>query len=93
MPKLADIVSINQNLTYKAEENEHKQVDCNICGGLGLVPYKKIINNGPNKLEYQYFALCICENRLNYIYDGKKITDKENKSKYYIPTMQEIEIN
>ena len=63
MPKLADIVSINKELPYQqAKAKEHEKVECSKCKGIGLIFYKKIINNGDKMLKYDFAARCNCEN-------------------------------
>lgn len=91
MPKLADIVSINEELPYvKTNKEPAQKVECNKCHGLGLVFYKKYINNGDRKLEYEYAARCSCKNGLEYVYDGRKVNDERNRSNFYIATAQEL---
>ena len=92
MPKLADIVSINEELPYQSNKKETTKVDCNKCKGLGLVFYKKLIDNGKNKIKYEYVAHCNCQNGLEYAYDGTTISDSRYKSKFYVPTAQQIGI-
>lgn len=91
MPKLADIVSISEELPYNTiKEDAITKVECSKCNGSGLIFYKKYINNGNRKLEYEYATRCDCQNGLNYAYDGSKINDKEHRSRYYIATAQQI---
>lgn len=90
MPKLADIISIEEELPYSQSKEEIKKVACNKCKGLGLIFYKKYIENGNKKLEYEYVARCNCQNGLEYAYDGTKITDPEHRSKFYVPTAQQL---
>lgn len=91
MPKLADIVSINEELPYSTiKENLVEKVECDKCNGLGLIFYKKYIDNGGKRLEYEYVARCDCQNGLHHAYDGTKINDKEHRSKYYIASAQQI---
>ena len=52
--------------------------------------YKKYINNGDRKLEYEYAARCSCKNGLEYVYDGRKVNDERNRSNFYIATAQEL---
>ena len=54
--------------------------------------YQKLTNNGDRNIEYEYIARCNCQNGQEYIYDGTKISDKEHRSKYYIPVAQELGI-
>lgn len=90
MPKLADIISINDELPYQTNKKEVQKVDCGKCKGLGLMFYKKLIDNGSNKLEYEYVARCECQNGLEYAYDGTIISDVKHRSKFYVPTAQQL---
>ena len=85
MPKLADILQLHKQIPYTAnkEEKEIKK-ECKKCNGTGYVMYNKIIEGKP----YQYAAVCDCKRQDRY--DGTKCTDERNKSKYYIPTVDEI---
>lgn len=91
MPKLADLVDIEKELPYTKTENiQSEKVECQKCDSLGYILYKKIVDNGINKLEYEFVARCDCENGLENAYDGTTISDIKNRSKYYIPTAQQI---
>ena len=90
MPKLADIVSINEELPYQTSKKEERRVECSKCKGLGLIFYKKRINNGKSDIEYEFVARCECQNGLKHAYDGRKISDSEHRSNYYISTANQI---
>lgn len=92
MPKLADIISIESELPYIQNNTTTKKdrVDCEKCNGLGIIFYKKIINNGDRNLEYEYVARCNCENAKEFTYDGTKINDVRYSSKFYIPSAMEL---
>lgn len=91
MPKLADIISIDEELPYTQINKEvTEKVKCNKCKGLGLIFYKKIINNGSKKLKYEFVARCDCKNGLEYAYDGTTISDSRYRSKFYVPTAQQL---
>lgn len=93
MPKLADIISIQDELPYgQAKTNLFEKVECSKCKGFGILFYTKIVDNGDRKLRYEYVARCDCQNGLNYSYDGTKIADKEHRTKFYVPTAQQIGI-
>lgn len=93
MPKLADVVAINKELPYQQIKAKIEgNVECKKCKSIGLIFYKKIINNGPKKLIYDFAARCECENGLQYAYDGTNKSDTEHKSKYYIPTARQLGI-
>ena len=91
MPKLADILDINDTLPYTQNVNKQRQVvDCKECKGLGVILYTKKINDGGR--DYTYAARCSCANGLEFIYDGTKISDTKHRSKFYIKTAAEIGI-
>ena len=78
MPKLADMLEINQKIPYedKAKADE-RIVNCTKCGSSGIVMYTKLIG----KMEYSYAARCNCKNGNKFIWgDGK----------HYIPTLAEL---
>lgn len=89
MPKLADIMAISEELPYQTIKKEIQKVECSKCKGEGLIFYKKLVDNGKNKIEYEYVACCDCQNGLEYAYDGTTIRDR---SKFYVPTAQQIGI-
>lgn len=91
MPKLADVVSIQEELPYeKSSINEIEKVFCKKCKGLGFIIYTKIIDNGDKKLEYNYLARCNCTNGLRFAYDGSQISDTEHRSKFYVAIAQQL---
>ncbi len=90
MPKLADIVSISEELPYQTTKKEIQKVECSKCKGEGLIFYKRLVDNGKNKIEYEYVARCECQNGLEYVYDGTTISDSKHRSKFYVPTAQQI---
>lgn len=87
MPKLSEVLDMHKQIPYTAgKQEEPKRGHCAKCNDTGYVIYTKIINNMP----YKYTAVCDCgrQNR----YDGKQCTDPKNKSDYYIPTTEEIDL-
>ena len=93
MPKLADLVSINTELPYNTNNNIIKEkVECNKCKGKGVIQYFKEVDNGNSKMKYEHYAKCECANGNDFNYDGTMISDNRNKSKFYIPTMQQINL-
>lgn len=90
MPKLADIVEINANLGYSQMKKEEQKVNCKKCNGTGYIVYKKLIDNGTSKLEYNFGAICSCRQQPKY--EGWKITDERYKTNYYTPYVEEIKI-
>lgn len=91
MPKLADVVKINKNLSYaNTAKQEEVAEHCDKCKRKGFILYKKKIDNGTNKLIYEYAARCDCRNGLKYTYDGTKIADAQHRSKYFVATVQQL---
>lgn len=60
MPTLADFIEAKNRLSIQRKGVEKEKIKCKICGGTGMVPYKKYDNE--LKQEYQYVARCICAN-------------------------------
>lgn len=93
MPKLADIVSINMEMPYNSNNNIiREKVECSICNGDGIIKYFKQIDNGDKKLIYEYYARCNCENGKDFVYDGTTISDTKHRTKFYIPSMAQINL-
>ena len=89
MPKLADIILLNNELSYSTKEKKQiEHEDCKKCNGVGVIFYKKIIDG----FEYDFVARCDCNNGQNYAYDGRKVSDPKNRSNYYIPTLEQINL-
>ena len=87
MPKLADIVSINNELPYSGNNsNERERVECKACKGEGVIKYFKDIEGKP----YEYFARCTCQNGLDFTYDGTTISDIKHRSKFYVPLITQL---
>ena len=86
MPKLADILEIHKSLPYTSSNTEQETVECKRCNSEGYITYKKIIENIP----YLFAARCTCKNGDRYRYDGREVS--ENKSRYYIPSIEEVGI-
>lgn len=93
MPKLADIVSINNEMPYNTNNNNlREKVECKICHGDGVVKYFKKIDNGDRQLDYEYYARCKCQNGNEFNYDGTRISDTKHRSKFYIPLMTQLNL-
>lgn len=58
LPKLADLIEIDQTLP-KEKQQEKERIKCPKCNGTGMIIYAKVI---PNMGEYQYAARCDCLN-------------------------------
>ena len=89
MPKLADIISLNEELSYSVKPQQSiEKVQCKKCNGTGAIFYKKMIEDR----EYEYVARCECQNGLEFAYDGTKISDTKNRSYYYVPTLTQLNL-
>lgn len=62
MPKPAELIAIEKELPREIIKRETQRVECSRCNGLGLIPYKRIINTGTRNMEYTYTARCNCAN-------------------------------
>lgn len=86
MPRLSDILEVHRNLSFKREETQEEKVQCDKCNSEGYILYTKMFEGIP----YIYAARCTCKNGDSYRYDGRKL--QKDKSKYYIPSIEEVEI-
>lgn len=88
IPKVAEIVNLTKEYQKAIIDNtpKLKAGKCDKCKGEGLIYYIKKINGN----EYQYVARCSCSKGNEYQYDGTKTRDEKHRSKYYIPTTQEL---
>jgi len=86
MPKLADILEIHKTLPYAKKAEESEAVECKKCNSDGVVVFTKLVEGIP----YQFAARCTCKNGDKYRYDGREL--HENKSRYYIPSIDEVGI-
>lgn len=88
LPRLSDFFDAHNETPKITEEKEKKIIECKKCNGTGYVTYKKKINNGGKLLIYTMAAVCDCGNA--QIYRGWEIEDKEHRTNYYTPTLQEL---
>lgn len=88
MPKLADILQVHNQIPYTATQPEKKMTGhCEKCNDTGYVTYYKDIDG----MKYQYAAVCDCGRQKTY--NGRECIDPKNKSDYFIPTANEINID
>lgn len=87
LPKLAEFLSFIKDARIEVQERE--RIPCNKCNGTGYLIYTKKVLNGNKILEYDFAGICECGNETKY--DGTQVRDKQNKSKYYTNTVQELE--
>lgn len=62
LPKIADLM--NANIDNMQVQNKEKIdfVKCDKCNGEGFIKYWKTIQNGGKPIQYEYIALCTCDN-------------------------------
>jgi len=85
MPTLADILQMHRQIPYTIkDEEENIKTFCNKCNNLGYVIFIKKISG----INYKYAAVCDCGRRKKFV--GSECNEPKNKSRYYIPTIQEI---
>ena len=92
MPKLADIIEINNTLAYEKKERITEEVECSKCDGKGFLIYTKLYDNGTEKIPYDYLARCTCANGEQYSYNGQNVSDSRHRSNYYVPNVVELGI-
>lgn len=64
MPKLADILKASGEMDNTNYDTKRTYTACKICGGKGIIKYKKILEE--NNYEYDYACRCICDNAEYY---------------------------
>ena len=62
LPKIADLTNaeIDNNQVQNKEKIDF--VKCDKCNGEGFIKYWKTIQNGGKPIQYEYIALCTCDN-------------------------------
>ncbi len=88
LPKVADFFRINSENPHVTVKEKKEKVYCKKCNSTGYVIYKKKIDNGSQVFYNQYAAVCECGN--SSIYKGLDIKDKEHRTDFYTPTVQEL---
>ena len=83
-PTLSQMIDVIK--TTKLVQNEQASVECKTCKSTGYIVYHKIVNG----IDYEYAALCNCQNAIGKEYDGTKIADKEHRSKFYLEKAENI---
>ena len=63
MPKLADVLEIQNSLAYNTLEV--KKVECSKCDGTGYVIYKKHFKDGIREYDLDYATRCSCANGMS----------------------------
>lgn len=81
MPKIADIIEMNNNLPKMGRKENNDLEDCKLCNNTGYVTYERIVENGDKKSKQTYMAVCSCKRQQRYT--GKN---------YYIPTIEELNL-
>ena len=101
MPKIADIIAANTEMSNEITPEEKRQIyPCMKCNGIGYVVYTKFISNGNERLPYTYAARCTCENG-KYVCNkvptyeelGIKVSDRLNQIKDITRSIEKIKNN
>lgn len=89
LPRISDFIEANKEEPYSTSSKEEMpKVECSICGGTGIVIYKRKIVDGDRELVYDYAAICRCGNAKQY--KGWEIQDVKHRSNYYTPYIDEL---
>lgn len=80
LPKLADIMNANVDKMSYTEKKKIDFVECDKCNGEGFIKYFKLLPNGDKKIQYEYIALCTCENAQK----------QRTENQYDLPTLAEV---
>ena len=62
LPKIADLMSASTDDIQVQNKPKIDFVKCNKCNGEGFIKYWKTEPNGGRPIQYEYIALCTCEN-------------------------------
>ena len=80
LPKIADLKNVDMEVATVKNKEKINFVKCDKCNGEGFIKYFKKIKDGDRTLEYEYIALCTCEN-----------ADKQRRiNGYNLPTLAEV---
>lgn len=89
LPRISDFIEANKEEPYSTSSKEETpKIECSICGGTGIVIYKRKIVDGDRELVYDYAAICRCGNTKQY--KGWEIQDVKHRSNYYTPYIDEL---
>lgn len=80
LPKIADLTNADINTIRTQSGKTIDFVKCDKCNNEGFIKYFKQIRNGDKMIEYEYIALCTCENARKQ----KEING------YDLPTLEEL---
>lgn len=80
LPKIADLTSADCERSGVAENKKIDFIKCKKCNNEGFIKYSKKIKDGERILEYDYVALCTCENA----------SKQKTINKYNFPTLAEL---
>lgn len=88
LPKVVDFFQADSENPSTAVRKEKEKTYCKQCDSTGYVIYKKKIDNGNQVFYNQYASVCECKN--TKAYHGWEIKDKEHRTNFYTPTVQEL---
>lgn len=84
LPMLSELVEIHDTIPYnEIKKKLGTQTKCEKCKRRGFYIYYKKVNG----IEYDFIVKCDCSDE--YSFDGRKIKDVRNKSRYFVPTQAE----
>lgn len=84
LPMLSELVELHQTIPYaEIQKKLGNKVKCDKCKNRGFYIYCKNING----IEYDFIVKCDCSEEFNF--DGRKMKDPRNKSRYFIPNQVE----
>lgn len=90
LPKVADFIEANIEIPFSTQRDETQKIECNKCNSTGYLIYTKVIKDGNREFKNQYACICSCGNARKY--EGWKVTDKQYRSEFYTPLVQELGI-
>lgn len=91
LPKLSEFLDFLELTRDPSQEiGRYEGVECSRCKGRGFIIYIKKIANGNKTLEYEHVARCNCKNGEMFHYDGGTMSNPRDRSKFYIPSMEEV---
>ena len=62
LPKIADLTNAEIDNNQVQNKDKIDFVKCDKCNGEGFIKYWKTIQNGGKPIQYEYIALCTCDN-------------------------------
>lgn len=84
LPMLSELVELHSTIPYaEIKKKLGKKIKCEKCKNRGFYIYTK----NHNGIDYDFIVKCDCSE--DFDYDGRKMKNPRNKTKYYIPSQAE----